>query len=124
RSRHALQLRNAADMINMLMAVEQDLHVARAEPELADIGRDQVRAGLGPAVYEDVAVAAGDQDRRDAAGTDEVSVRMDPHRRRRLVPIVPILARRREQRTIGLEDRRRMVDLRWRLAERNDDLLR
>ena len=49
---------------------------------------------------------------------------MDPHRRRRLVPIVPILARRREQRTIGLEDRRRMVDLRWRLAERNDDLLR
>ena len=119
-----LQPGDAADMIGMLVAVEDEPDVAQLDAELADIVGDQVGGIVGPAIDQHVAVVAGDQDHRNAAGADEVGVGVDPHRRGRLVPLIPIAARRRPGRP-GLTDRgfRRRVVMR-RAAERDGDLHR
>jgi hypothetical protein len=46
---------DSADVVEMLMAAEDDLHLAKVEAELADIRRDQVRPRLGAAVDENAA---------------------------------------------------------------------
>ena len=56
RAGQLLQPRDPADMVVVLVALEDDLHVAEPESELADIGRDQVGARLGPAVDQDMAL--------------------------------------------------------------------
>ncbi len=53
---------DAADMVDMLVAVEQDPDVAELEAELPDVVGDQVRAGLRAGVDQDMPFAAGDQD--------------------------------------------------------------
>ncbi len=86
------ETRHSADMVEMLMAVEKDLHVGRIEAEAADVAKHDLGAGLGAAVDKDMAVIAGDEDRGDAAGPDEIAVAMDAEGRGGLVPFVPILA--------------------------------
>ena len=78
---------------------------------------------LGPAVDQHVAVAAGDEDRANPAGADEIGVGVDPHRRRGPVPVVAVLAGRRPARARLLDRRARTLDLARRLAERDADLL-
>ena len=80
--------------------------------------------GFGAGVDQDVAVAAGDEDRGDPARADEIGVAVDPHRRRGLVPIVRAGARRDPLRPGLLDRRARPLDLLRRAAEREDDLLR
>ncbi len=127
RAAQPLQLCNAADMVEMLMAVQDELHVLQPEAKRADVVGDDVRALLGPAVDQDVAVAADDQDRGNATGTDEIGVGVDADRRRRLVPGVGILrtvANSRPARPGAFDRRSRLLDDARRLAEGDGDLRR
>ena len=54
RAGQLLQPRNPADMVEMLVAVEQELDVAEPEAEPADVVRDEVGAG-SVAVDQDMA---------------------------------------------------------------------
>ena len=118
-----LQARHSADMVEVLMAVEQVADVAQVEAKPADVGGDQVGAHLGPGVDEDVPGVAGDEDRRNPASADEIGIGMDPHRRRRLVPLVIFLAARGEQRAVRFDRSARTLHLSWLLQrdrERDD----
>ena len=82
---------------------------------------DEVGGLLGPTVDQDIAVAADDQDRRDAAGSDEVSVPVDPNRRRGLGPVIRSVARHHPSGTRAFDRRTWLLD-HARLAERDDEL--
>ncbi len=121
RSGQLLQAADAADMVDMLVAVQQNPHVRRTEAELANVADDEVRAGFGPGIDEDMALASGDQDRGDPARADEIGVGVDPDRRRRLVPIVIVVADGIERRTGGLDRSPRLFDLLRSRSKRNAD---
>ena len=120
RAGKALQLGEATDMVEMLVAVEQIFDVRRCEAELADVVGDQRGAFLRAAVDQDVSRRIGDQDRRDAASADQIGVAENADGRRRLVPVVPVLASAGPQRPCDLDRRARPLDL-LRLAEGNHD---
>ena len=111
-------------MVEMLVAVQQDLHVAEPEPEAADVAGDGVRTAFGAAVDQYVAVLPGDQDRRNTAGPDHVGTAENAYRRRRLVEVVPLLARRGISRPCDLDRSDRLFNLTRRRPERNHNLLR
>ena len=50
----------AADMVDMFVAVEQQLHVTQRKAEATDVARDQVGALVGPGVDQHVTGIAGD----------------------------------------------------------------
>src|SRR5438477_762761 len=101
-------------MIDMLMAVQQDLHVAESVSEVLDILGDQLGGGLGATVDQDVALGIGDQDRRDPARANQEGIAVDVHWRSGLRPVVPILTRRSKGRAGGFDrGRRRLLDLGW-----------
>ena len=72
-----------------------------------------------PAVDQDVAVAADDQDRRDPARADQIGVGVDADRRRGLVPVVRSRAFRNPQRSRRFDRRTRLLDNPRRLAQRD-----
>src|SRR5689334_19911832 len=62
------------------------------EAELANVRINHRGGLLEAAVEKDVAVGAGDQDRRQPVGADEVGVAVDLERLARLVPGLAVIA--------------------------------
>ena len=92
RAGQLLQPRDAADMVEMLMAVQQIFDVARAGSRAARIlSATRSAPASVPRVDQDMALVAGDQDGGNAAGADQIGVGVDADRRRRLVPVVKSL---------------------------------
>ena len=56
-----LKAPNAADMVDMLMTLEQDANVLQSETKLANVRGDQVGAFLRAAVDQDMPLVPGDQ---------------------------------------------------------------
>src|SRR5690606_28049267 len=86
----ALELRQPADVVEMLVAVEEELHVGQREAQRFDIGGDRRGTFGGATVDQHVALIAGDEQRRDPARADVPGVAVDAERRTGLVPIVPV----------------------------------
>ena len=118
-----LEPRHPADMIEMLMAHQQVFYVLQLEAERADIGGNQVGTLFRPGVDQDMALAAGHEDRGNAAGADQIGVGVDSDRRRRLVPIGGISASGGPLGPRFLDRSPWALDLTRRLAERYGDLL-
>src|SRR5205814_5030667 len=81
-----------ADMIEMLVAGEDEADVPDAITERADIVGDELGILFGRAVDQNVALVADDQDRSEAAGPDQIGVSMDADRRRGLVRVSRVIA--------------------------------
>src|SRR5690606_29188008 len=62
-----LKLCQAADVVEMLAAVQQELHIRKLEAERLDVRSDRRGASGGPSVDEHVAPLPGDEQGRDAA---------------------------------------------------------
>ena len=92
RARQALQLREPADMIVVLVAVEQQCDMRQLEPEGSNVVRHQSACAGWTAVDHDCTGTAVDQDRRNAASADVISIAEDLEGWRGLGPIVPVLA--------------------------------
>ena len=76
----------------MFVANQQIFDVTEPEAEPADIFGNQLGACFRATVNQNMAIFARDENRGNAAGANEIGVRVDPNRRRRLVPIGRISA--------------------------------
>ena len=82
-----LELRESAGVVVVRVRIEQDLHVLRVEPELADVGDDLRRRFLESAVEHDVSFRGRDEKRGDLVGADVIEVADHTKRLDRLVPL-------------------------------------
>ena len=89
RSGELLKSGEAAGMVEVSVAVEQDLDVFETEPELFDAGADQRHGLFESSVNQDVPFRSGQQERGDAAGTHVVEVAHDAEGLFRLVHRLP-----------------------------------
>ena len=123
RAGQLLQPRDAADMVEMLMAVSRYLMSVSRKPSCRILSAIRSAPFSVPASIRTWPSLAGDQDRGDAAGADQIGVAVDADRRRRLVPVGP--NRRKLPPIAGPHSSigaRRPLDLARRLAERDGDL--
>ena len=92
RTARLLEPRHAADMIEMLMAAQEALHIGYLEAKAGDIGGDDFRTLGRAGIDQHQSVIALDQDRTDAAGANVPGVAVDQKGLRGLIPLVPVFA--------------------------------
>ena len=86
RAGHALQRTQAAGMIDMLVAREQQLNIGRAEAQAPDVGDDRGRGFGRRGIDQDVALLARHQQYDNAAGSNVIDVAEDADGGRRVAP--------------------------------------
>jgi hypothetical protein len=123
RAGRGLDRGDAAGMVEMGLAVEQDLDLARVEAERADVGEHLRRELRHPRVDQDQAVAAVDQHRRDVARADVIDSVGDAERVDPLCPPGGMAATPRRGRSAAGEQKREHGRRRDRFGIRNPDHL-
>ena len=101
RAAQLLQLRDAAGVVEMLMRVEDDAHVAQPVAAGLDAARDPVGGLFGGTIDQDMALGRRDQDGGDPATAHVPGIAEDMARCGRLVPVGFVLARYRRRQAGG-----------------------